>query len=247
MISEIDGVEWIKFVTSYPSQKYFKEIMLAMDELPKVCRYLHIPAQSGSDQILKAMNRGYTSAEYLELLGTARQIVPDIAIAGDFIVGFPGETDDDFSQTVDLVKKARYKNSFIFKYSPRPGTIADKRLEDNVPQEIKEQRNHGLLKVQEEISRELAAEFIGQTVNVLVEGPSKKARLTAEHAENAEKKNIITSANSAVSAVKSGCQLIGRTAGDWIAVFNGPENLAGRFANVKITRTTPLTLFGELV
>ena len=230
MISKIDGVEWLKFVTSYPSQKYFKEIVQAMAELPKVCRYLHIPAQSGSDQILKAMNRGYTSAEYLELLDTARQIVPDIAIAGDFIVGFPGETDEDFAQTVDLVKKARYKNSFIFKYSPRPGTIADKRLEDNVAQEIKERRNHELLKVQEEISRALAAEFTGQTVKVLVEGPSKKSHQAG---------NLP--------------QLIGRTAGDWIAVFNGPPasagetpRLAGRFANVKITRTTPLTLFGEL-
>ena len=122
------------------------------------------------------MNRGYTSAEYLELLDTARQIVPDIAVAGDFIVGFPGETDDDFAQTVELVKKARYKNSFIFKYSSRPGTIADKRLEDNVPQQIKEKRNHELLKVQEEISRILAAEFTGQTVKVLVEGPSKKSK-----------------------------------------------------------------------
>jgi len=235
MISKIDGVEWIKFVTSYPSKKYFKEIMQAMVNLPKVCRYLHIPAQSGSDQILKAMNRGYTSTEYLELLDTARQIVPDIAIAGDFIVGFPGETDDDFSQTADLVKKARYKNSFIFKYSPRPGTIADKRLEDNVPQEIKERRNHELLKVQEEISRVLAAQFTGQTVKVLVEGPSKKAHQAG---------NLP--------------QLIGRTAGDWIVVFNGPsaegetspnggETLAGHFANVKITRTSPLTLFGELV
>jgi len=224
MISEIDGVEWIKFVTSYPSEKYFKEIMLAMANLPKVCRYLHIPAQSGSDQILKAMNRGYTSAEYLNLLDMARQIVPDIAVAGDFIVGFPGETDDDFAKTAELVKKSRYKNSFIFKYSPRPGTIADKRLEDNVPQQVKEKRNHELLKVQEEISRALAAEFIGQIVKVLVEGPSKKAHQPG----NAP-------------------QLIGRTAGEWIAVFNGPETLAGQFANVKITRSTPLTLFGELV
>ena len=224
MISKIDGVEWLKFVTSYPSKKYFKEIMRAMVNLPKVCRYLHIPAQSGSDQILKAMNRGYTSAEYLELLDIARQIVPDIAIAGDFIVGFPGETDDDFSQTTDLLRKARYKNSFIFKYSPRPGTIADKRLEDNVPQEIKERRNHELLKVQEEISRALAAEFTGQTVKVLVEGPSKKAHQPG---------NLP--------------QLIGRSAGDWIVIFNGTETLAGRFANVKITRTTPLTLFGEMV
>jgi tRNA-2-methylthio-N6-dimethylallyladenosine synthase len=224
MISKIDGVEWLKFVTSYPSKKYFKEIMQAMAELPKVCRYLHIPAQSGSDQILKAMNRGYTSAEYLELLDTARQIVPDIAVAGDFIVGFPGETDDDFAQTADLVKKARYKNSFIFKYSPRPGTIADKRLEDNVPKEIKEHRNHELLKVQEEISRTLAAEFVGQTVKALVEGPSKKSHQPGNFP-----------------------QLIGRTAGDWIVVFNCPENLAGRFAMVKITKTTPLTLFGEIL
>ncbi len=223
MVSQVDGIEWIKFVTSYPSKKYFKEIMQAMANLPKVCRYLHIPAQSGSDKILKAMNRGYTSAEYLELIDIARQIVPNIAVAGDFIVGFPGETDDDFTQTVDLLKKSRYKNSFIFKYSPRPGTAADKRLEDNVPQQIKEKRNHDLLKVQEEISRALAAEFTDQTVKVLVEGPSKKTHQPGHSP-----------------------QLIGRTAGDWIAVFNGTETLAGQFANVKITRTTPLTLFGEL-
>ncbi len=231
IISKIDGVEWIKFVTSYPSKKYFQEIMLAMANLHKVCRYLHIPAQSGSDQILKAMNRGYTLTEYLDLLDTARQIVPDIAIAGDFIVGFPSETDDDFVQTADLVKKARYKNSFIFKYSPRPGTIADKRLEDNVPQEIKERRNHDLLKVQEEISRELAAEFTNQTVKVLVEGPSKKAKSTAVGR----------------AGLAPPIQLVGRTAGDWIVIFDGPENLAGQLAKVKITRTTPLTLFGELV
>jgi tRNA-2-methylthio-N6-dimethylallyladenosine synthase len=226
MLSEIDGIEWLKFVTSYPSKKYFEEIMQAMVNLPKVCRYLHIPAQSGSDKILKAMNRGYTSAEYLELLDIARQIVPALAVAGDFIVGFPGETDDDFAQTAELLKKAQYKNSFIFKYSPRPGTIADKRLEDNVPLEIKTKRNVELLKIQEEISRALAAQFVGQTLKVLIEGPSKKSH------------------RNQGSALP---QLIGRTATDWIVVFNGPESLAGQFANVKITRTTPLTLFGEPV
>ena len=224
MISEIDGIEWIKFVTSYPSKKYFKEIMQAMVALPKVCRYLHIPAQSGSDKILKAMNRGYTSAEYLELLDMARKIVPDIALAGDFIVGFPGESDDDFAQTVELVKKARYKNSFIFKYSPRPGTIADKRLEDTIPIEVKKQRNSELLKVQEEISGKVACDFSGKIVKVLVEGPSKKSHQAGNPP-----------------------QLVARTAGDWITVFNGPETLAGRFADIKITKTTPLTLFGELV
>ena len=247
MAGEIDGIEWLRFVTSYPSEKYFKEIMQAMVSLPKVCRYLHLPAQSGSDKILKAMNRGYTSAQYLGLLDVARQIVPDVAVAGDFIVGFPDETDDDFSQTADLLKKAYYKNSFIFKYSPRPGTIADKKLEDNVPTEIKNKRNIELLKIQEEISARLACQFNGKTVKVLVEGPSKKSCFTAEHAKTAGEKNIITSANSAVSAVKSETQLVGRTGTDWIVVFNGPPTLAGRFANVKISRTSPLTLFGEIL
>jgi tRNA-2-methylthio-N6-dimethylallyladenosine synthase len=226
MSAEIEGIEWLRFVTSYPSEIYFKEIMQAMVSLPKVCRYLHLPAQSGSDKILKAMNRGYTSAQYLELLDVARQIVPDIAVAGDFIVGFPDETDDDFSQTADLLKKADYKNSFIFKYSPRPGTIADKRLEDNVSMEIKNKRNIELLKIQEEISARLARDFLGKTVKVLVEGPSKKS--------NRDQESTLP-------------QLIGRTGTDWIVVFNGPPALAGRFANVKITRTTPLTLFGVLI
>ncbi|MFH1370625.1 MAG: tRNA (N6-isopentenyl adenosine(37)-C2)-methylthiotransferase MiaB [Planctomycetota bacterium] len=221
LISDIDGIEWIRFVTSYPSQKYFAEIMQAIAALPKACRYLHLPAQSGSDTILKTMNRGYTSAEYLDLIDTARQIVPDIAIAGDFIVGFPGETDDDFKQTESLLKKAQYKNSFIFKYSPRPGTSADNRLEDNIPQEIKSKRNIELLKLQEKISAELAQAFLGKTVKVLIEGPSKKS-----HPDSP--------------------QLIGRTTGDWIVVFDGPPLLAGQFAQVKITKTTPLTLFGEI-
>ncbi len=234
MISDINGIEWIRFVTSYPSQKFFTEIMQVIAALPKVCRYLHLPAQSGSDKILKAMNRGYTSAQYLELIDMARQIVPDIAIAGDFIVGFPGESDDDFEQTVELLKKAQYKNSFIFKYSPRPATSADNRLEDNIPQEIKTKRNIELLKTQEKISGKLAQSFLGKTVKVLVEGPSKKS-----HKDNP--------------------QLVGRTATDWIVVFNGPPasagetspnggpSLAGRFANVKISKTTPLTLFGVLI
>jgi tRNA-2-methylthio-N6-dimethylallyladenosine synthase len=224
MASGVEGIEWIRFVTSYPSKKYFSEIMQAMAVLPKVCRYLHIPAQSGSDKILKAMNRGYSRDEYLELLDMARQIVPGIAVAGDFIVGFPGETDGDFAQTVDLVKRANYKNCFVFKYSPRPGTTADKRLEDTIPLEVKKQRNYELLKAQEEMSGELAREFSGKTVKVLVEGLSKKSHLD-----------------------KGMPQLVGRTATDWIVVFNGPPSLAGQFATVKITRTSPLTLFGELV
>lgn len=224
-VSEINGIEWIKFVTCYP-RNFDERIFQAMADLPKVCRYLHIPAQSGSDKILKAMNRHYTCAEYLALLQRARQIVPDIAIAGDFIVGFPGETEDDFLKTVEFIKKAQYKNCFIFKYSPRPGTRADEKLADDVSIEVKKQRNMKLLDVQEEISEDFNKTFIGKTVKVLVEGASKKAHLDKADKENAP-------------------QLIGRTAGDYIVVFNGPENLAGQFVNVKVNRTSALTLFGE--
>jgi tRNA-2-methylthio-N6-dimethylallyladenosine synthase len=228
MASDIEGIEWLKFVTSYPSKEFFDEILQAMASLPEVCKYLHMPAQSGSDKILKAMNRRHTAHEYLELLGKAKTAVPDIALSGDFIVGFPGESEEDFQATVHLVKKAGYKNCFIFKYSPRPGTPADKRLEDNVPPELKKRRNIELLAVQQKISDELSRAFLGGTVKILVEGLSKKPHLNA--AEGGDRP-----------------QLVGRTATDYIVVFNGPVSLAGRFADVKITKTAPLTLFGELV
>ena len=228
LASDIEGIEWIRFVTSYPSEEFLDEILQTMADLPKACNYLHIPAQSGSDKILRAMNRHYTAARYLEMLDKARAIVPDIAIAGDFIVGFPGETDADFEATVDLVKKSQYKNCFIFKYSPRPDTTADKRLQDNVPLEVKKSRNIELLAVQEKISDELSAEYLDKEVKVLVEGLSKKPHLNDTEGENNP-------------------QLIGRTAKDYIVVFNGQKSLAGQFAKVKITKTSPLTLFARLM
>ncbi|MHC4692253.1 MAG: tRNA (N6-isopentenyl adenosine(37)-C2)-methylthiotransferase MiaB [Planctomycetota bacterium] len=227
MASDIRGIEWIRFVTSYPSEEFFDEILQAMADLPKVCNYLHIPAQSSSDKVLRAMNRQYTAGRYLEMLAKARDIVPGISIAGDFIVGFPGETDTDFEETVDLVKKARYKNCFIFKYSPRPDTIANKRLTDDIPLEVKKQRNIELLAVQEKISNELSAEYLGKQIKILVEGLSKKPHLDSAQSDGNP-------------------QLIGRTETDYIVVFNGPLSLAGQFTQVKITKTSPLTLFGEL-
>jgi len=226
MASEVDGIRWIRFITSYPVG-FDESILHAMADLPKVCPYLHIPAQSGSDKILKAMNRGYTASEYLDLLTKARRIVPGIAIAGDFIVGFPSERDADFAATVQLVKKAKYKNCFIFKYSPRPGTRADDKLTDTVPDDVKKRRNVELLAVQNQISGEYNKCFLGRTLEVLVEGPSKKPHLNI--AENAGRP-----------------QLIGRTATDYIVVFNGPESLAGELAEVEITKTSPLTLFGKI-
>jgi tRNA-2-methylthio-N6-dimethylallyladenosine synthase len=227
MASQVDGIEWIRFVTSYPSEKYFDQICNAMAALEKVCPYLHIPAQSGSDKILKAMNRRYTASQYLDLLDRARQAVPDIAIAGDFIVGFPGETDEDFNATAELLRAAEYKNCFIFKYSPRPGTEGHKQLTDDVPMEIKKQRNIELLAIQEQVSGPLSEKFLNRTVRVLVESLSKKPHLN--QSEN-----------------QSNPQLVSRTSDDWIVVFNGPQSLTGQFANVKITKTAPLTLFGQL-
>ncbi|MCK5000586.1 MAG: tRNA (N6-isopentenyl adenosine(37)-C2)-methylthiotransferase MiaB [Anaerohalosphaera sp.] len=227
MVHDIDAVKWVRFITSHPG-KFDPAILNAMANLPKVCPYLHIPAQSGSDRILKAMNRKYTSAQYLDLIAQAKETVPGIAIASDFIVGFPGETDDDFAATVDLVQKARFKNSFVFKYSPRPGTHATKEMEDNVPDEVKKQRNIDLLDVQNQIAEVDNQHFLGKTMEVLVEGLSKKPHLNKAENDNNP-------------------QLIGRTATDYIAVFNGPEELAGGFAKVRITRTSPLTLFAKLI
>jgi len=225
-VSEVEGIERVRFVTSYPAQEFYDEILHAMASSPKVCNYLHMPAQSGSDRILRAMNRHYTAEGYLELLARAREIVPDIAIAGDFIVGFSGETEEDFQATVALVRRARYRNCFIFKYSQRPGTTADKRYADTVPDEVKQRRNGQLLAVQEEISGQLSDAFVGQTVTVLVEGLSKKAHVNAMDGANHP-------------------QLVGRTATDYIVVFNGPPSLAGQFVEVRITRASPLTLFGQ--
>jgi tRNA-2-methylthio-N6-dimethylallyladenosine synthase len=228
MASEIEGIEWLRFVTSYPSKEFFDEILQAMADLPKVCEYLHLPAQSGSDKILRAMNRHYTAADYLQMLDKARAIVPDIAIAGDFIVGFPTETKQDFQATVDLLRQARYKNSFIFKYSPRPGTPADKKLDDNVSAEVKKKRNTELLAVQEQISDELSRKYLGRTLKILVEGPSKKSHVNITEDKNEK-------------------QLLGRTATDYIVVFDGSPSITGQFAKVKITQTSPLTLFGSLI
>jgi tRNA-2-methylthio-N6-dimethylallyladenosine synthase len=174
-VHAVDGIDRIRFVTSYPAG-FDEDIFRVMRDYPRVMPYLHIPAQSGSDRVLKAMRREYTRPSYLKLMETARQYVPHIALAGDFIVGFSGETAEEFSQTVDLVRAVEYEGLFIFKYSPRPGTRADRNLPDDVPHEVKARRNNELLAVQNEISLRHKQALVGQTVEVLVEGPSKAAR-----------------------------------------------------------------------
>lgn len=173
----------LRFITSFPAD-FGDDILHAMRDCPRICRYLHIPAQSGSNRILKMMNRGYTRETYLDLLARARTIVPGIQLAGDFIVGFPTETEDDYAQSRSLVEMARYKNCFIFKYSPRPGTVANKRFADDVPEDVKRFRNNDLLRLQNAISNSLNRELLGQTVAVLCDGPSGWGNHQDNAAEN---------------------------------------------------------------
>lgn len=226
MLSPLPGLRRLRFVTSHP-QKFGLDILQAMRSLPNVCPYIHVPAQSGSDAILKAMNRGYTRCRYDELIDSAREIVPGVVLVSDFIVGFPGETEDDHAASMELIRRSGYKNSFIFKYSARPGTQAAKRLADDVPQDVKKRRNNELLAVQKEVGLNHHRSYIGQAMEVLVTGPSRRSdKQTAPPTPQA-------------------MQLMGRTTGEHIVIFTGPKSLIDQYVNVKITDATDLTLFAE--
>ena len=178
-VSAVEGIQRIWFITGHPADMT-PDVFEAMRDLPNVMEYLHMPAQSGSTRVLERMNRGYTREQYLALVHEAYETVPGLAVASDFIVGFPGETEADFRETVSLMEECRFSQSFVFKYSPRPGTKAAA-FEDDVPLAEKQRRNQELLAVQERISTEENAKFVGRTVQVLIEGPSKRnpSRLTA--------------------------------------------------------------------
>src|SRR3954447_4302157 len=166
------GLERIKFVTNFPKDMT-DDLLDAVRELPKVVKYLHVPVQSGCDEVLRRMKRLYTAGFYAEMLARCRERVPGVSVSSDFIVGFCGETEASFEKTVELVRAAKFKNSFIFKYSPRPGTKADERYADDVPEAVKKRRNNDLLAVQAEHRLADHRLHIGETVEVLVEGPSR--------------------------------------------------------------------------
>ncbi|MGD8452759.1 MAG: tRNA (N6-isopentenyl adenosine(37)-C2)-methylthiotransferase MiaB [Phycisphaerae bacterium] len=233
-VHAVEGLDRIRFVTSYPAD-FDEDIFRVMRDCPRIMPYLHIPAQSGSDRMLQAMCRGYTVDAYVRLLDTARHYLPHISLAGDFIVGFCGETEEDFQASIDLVRRAEYKSIFVFKYSPRPGTSAERVKDDDVPPAVKARRNNELLAVQEEISRRLRTGLIGQTVEVLVEGPSKTAR-KSQAADDA----------TPLLAGDPGRQLVGRTPGDLIAVFDGEPEHVGAVVRVRVEDASPLTLFGSI-
>ena len=239
----------LRFVTSFP-RDFTDEALQAMRDCERICRYLHVPAQHGNDRILKLMNRGYTAQQYRDFVGRARAMMPDVSIASDFIVGFPTETDEEFQQTVDLVRECRFKNSFIFKYSPRPGTTAIDRFADDVPEDVKRRRNNELLAVQQQVSADSNRELIGKTLEVMIEGESKLvSRQTAYPSSKVELgwENPNRRGHFSDPAPSRTTQLIGRTRGDQIVCFDGDISLKGELLDVQITDARNLTLFGRLV
>ncbi len=214
-VHEIDGLERIRFTSPHP-KGYGDDLVDAYTRLPKLCESAHLPVQSGSDRILKSMHRGYTRGRYLGIVEKLRQAQPGIGITTDIIVGFPGEMEEDFEETLSLVREVQFDNAYMFKYSPRKDTPAAA-MPFQVPQEIKEERNARLLAEINSIGRRRYDERVGQTVQILVEGPSKK----------------------------NPARLAGRTRCNKIVVFDGNERHVGQLMDVKITRAGSFTLYGD--
>ena len=273
-VHAVDGLDRLRFVTSFPAD-WDEDIFRVMRDCPKITPYLHIPAQSGSDRILKAMKRGYTADAYLRLMDAARRHLPHVALAGDVIVGFCGETDEDFRRTAELVRRVDYTQLFVFRYSPRPGTKADRNLADDVPEEVKAARNRELLAIQAEIGLRHRERLVGHAVEVLVEGYSKAARKALGERSSEQRSRGKHSPSFArrrppqaapleqcgsagtfvqeseqdrgreVSAGASG-QLVGRTPSDLMTIFEGRREHIGALVELRVERATPLTLFGRI-
>ncbi|MEY2407363.1 MAG: tRNA-2-methylthio-N6-dimethylallyladenosine synthase [Verrucomicrobiota bacterium] len=214
-VHDVEGLERIRFTSPHP-KGYGADLIEAYGRLPKLVESAHIPVQSGSDRMLKAMHRGYTRERFLAIVDKLRGVRPGIGLTTDIIVGFPGETEEDFLETLSLVAEAGFHNAFIFKYSPRRDTPAAA-LPGQVPDEVKEERNHRLLeRVNQQGARHYAA-LIGQRRQILVEGPSRK----------------------------NAARLMGRTRCNKIVVFEGAERHRGQLMDVKLTRAGSFTLYGD--
>ena len=248
---EVPELSRLLFVTSYP-RDFGDDILECMLDSPRICRYLHAPAQSGSDRILKLMNRGYCVSEYRDFVARALSILPDASLAGDIIVGFPTETDDDFEATCTLVRDLPFKNNFIFKYSTRPGTVAHARIPDDVRDEVKRARNNALLAIQGEVSARVHKQLVGTTQSVLFD--------TARARETNPTRQAFGSITIHGAPSKSGgtgahagsrlWQAVGRSKGDIIVAVSRPdkesaEALMGNVADVLIDGSEALILHGS--
>ncbi|MDX8381147.1 MAG: tRNA (N6-isopentenyl adenosine(37)-C2)-methylthiotransferase MiaB [Ghiorsea sp.] len=216
LVGELEGMQRLRFSTSHPMEMT-TELCEAFAEIPTLMPYLHLPVQSGSNDILKAMHRGHNRDNYLHAIEELRLHTPDIALSSDFIVGFPGETEEDFEQTLDLVRKVGYDSAFSFKYSPRPGTPASKN-EDDVPESVKDERLQRLLDLLREQSRERMLQQVGKTTDVLIESKSKNEG-----------------------------DLQGRTPDFRIVHLEGNPRLIGQTLPVKITKAYNMSLRGQLI
>jgi tRNA-2-methylthio-N6-dimethylallyladenosine synthase len=214
-VHEIDGLERIRFTSPHP-KGYGDDLAAAYGELPKLCESAHLPAQSGSDRILKAMHRGYTRERYLGIVEKLRQVQPRMGLTTDIIVGFPGETEEDFAQTLSLVREAQFDNAYLFKYSPRKDTPAAA-MPDQVPEPVKEERHARLLEQINTIGDQRYNARVGETMQILVEGPSKK----------------------------NPARLSGRTRCNKIVVFEGSERHRGQLMDLRIERAGSFTLYGD--
>jgi tRNA-2-methylthio-N6-dimethylallyladenosine synthase len=215
-IAKIEGVERIRFTTSHPAN-IDDDLLELFGSEPKLMPYLHLPVQSGSDKILKAMNRSHTVDSYLNTIRKARKIRPDITISGDFIVGFPGETEEDYMETLAIVVEVGYATAYSFGYSARPGTPAAA-LENQVGEGIKKERLAGLQALLEAQQEEFAKQFVGKTLKVLVSGKGKQKNQLRGHSEH----NLVVN-------------------------FDGGERLLGEIVDVKIKDSYPKSLIGSIV
>ncbi|WP_420808426.1 tRNA (N6-isopentenyl adenosine(37)-C2)-methylthiotransferase MiaB [Clostridium manihotivorum] len=216
-INSIEGLERVRFMTSHPKD-LTEDVIMAIKECDKLCEQIHLPVQSGSSRVLKEMNRSYTKEQYLELVKKIKQEIPDVSISTDIIIGFPGETEEDFNETLDLVKQVEYDSAFTFIYSRRQYTPAD-RMEDQIPDDIKHARFNKLVDAVNEIIAKKNATYEGKVVEVLVEGTSKND-------EN---------------------RLMGRTRNGKLVNFDGCKESVGKLVNVNITRAQAFSLVGEEV
>lgn len=173
-VSEVEGIERVRFTSPYPVD-FTAKVIATMAAEPKICKYIHFPLQSGSDKVLEDMRRKYTVAEFVKIVDDMRAVMPDLAISTDIIVGFPGETEEDFQETMELVKKLRFDFAYMFKYSERDNTFASKKQPDDVPEDVKGRRLKELIALQESICAEKTAAYVGRTVDVLIENTSRRS------------------------------------------------------------------------
>ncbi|MBI1944104.1 MAG: tRNA (N6-isopentenyl adenosine(37)-C2)-methylthiotransferase MiaB [Deltaproteobacteria bacterium] len=237
---EVPELPRLRFLTSFP-RDFGDDALEVMATRARICPFLHVPAQSGSDRLLKKMNRGYTVEQYLELVRRARSALPQLAIVGDMIVGYPSETDADHEASLELLRDVRYKTVYVFKYSPRPGTVSNARDPDDVPDEVKRARNQQMLSLQHAISLEHHRALVGTAVEVLVEGAAK---LDPGDRQGSGEQALVQIARPART---DGVRLTSRTRGDHIVAFHGDAKLVGTLARVRVLRATPLSLSGELI